>query len=136
MKYSAVPAAISYSRAAGHTTQGGQFLVCRFCGTHFHAGGGESCWGAKPGERLELFIYRYTKRLKRHVPGPTGIHLQPSDLSPGAASGFFYLLADALAPLDCPHCLKTGGLVERFEAGDACPKCHQGRIGNDGTCVY
>lgn len=79
---------------------------------------------------------RYTKRLKRHEPVPTGIHLHAADLPPGAASGFFHLLADALALLDCPHCLKTGALVERFEAGDACPKCHQGRIENHGTCVY
>lgn len=79
---------------------------------------------------------RYTKRLKRHVPVPTGIHLHAADLPPEAASGFFYLLTDALAQLECPHCLKAGALVERFEAGDACPECPQGRIKSDGTCVY
>ena len=33
---------------------GGQFLVCRECGTHYVLGGGESCWSARAGEHLQL----------------------------------------------------------------------------------
>lgn len=79
---------------------------------------------------------RYVKRLKRHVWEPTGIHLLVAAIPQEAAPGFFYFLAESLAHLECPHCLKPGALVEKLASGDACPKCRQGSIRHDGTCIY
>jgi hypothetical protein len=35
--------------------EGGQLLVCKACGMLYVLGGGQSRWGAKNGERLQLW---------------------------------------------------------------------------------
>ena len=100
---------------------GGQFLVCRDCGTHFLAGGGSSCWGPQPDERLQLFQYRYVKRLKRSVLEPTAVFRLPSD---------------PLEPLACPACHHRGRLTDILVAGESCPGCHAGVIEHRGGCIY
>ena len=101
---------------------GGQFLICRDCVTRFVIGGGSSCWGPVPGERLQLFQECYKKRpKKRNILVPTGIFLLPSD---------------PLEPLACPACHRVGSMTTKLMAGECCPKCRKAAIVSGGECEY
>lgn len=109
---------------------GGQHLVCQFCGDLFSLGGGESCWGAKPGELLQLFA------LVGEDDVPVGVTVEAKlrKTAPGEKwDGIAYLEVPELA---CPHCKHTNGLVQTLPSSLQCPKCKSGTVVGGGSCIY
>jgi uncharacterized protein YbaR (Trm112 family) len=111
---------------------GGQFLVCRECGTLYVLGGGDSCWRARTGEHLEL----------RFLPGEaegdvaTGprVMVRVRAVPDGQEwDGVSYL---DLPELACPRCNRPDALVQSLEEDLPCPACHRGTTVVLGTCIY
>src|SRR4051812_17366438 len=65
----------SFSSGWSHH-EGGQLLVCKTCGKHYVLGGGQSCWGAKDGERLQLLAGNEEEQV------PTGVSVAVSVTKP------------------------------------------------------
>src|ERR1041385_9085997 len=99
---------------------GGQFLICRSCGTPILAGRGTCCWGPKSGERLELFCY-------------LGEEWQPSGIfvtvPPDGRATEDSMLPDVVREgIACPHCHATSAVTDTLLAGQPCPKCKRGIV--------
>ena len=108
---------------------GGQFLICPACGEQYILGAGQSCWGAKDGETLQLLHGTENKDT------PTGVTVTVENIQPGEQEdwegGSFLRFAD----LRCTVCLE-GVLVQDLSEGSPCPLCRTGTVRAAGTCIY
>jgi hypothetical protein len=109
---------------------GGQFLICRTCGTQILAGGGASCWRPKAGEQLQLFCWLDDKLQ------PSGVFVSAPATVPISEDGVF-MFTDSLPDLTCPHCHATKTVTDHLQAGETCPKCKRGSVQKSpGVCTY
>jgi hypothetical protein len=107
---------------------GGQFLICRSCGTPILAGGGVSCWGPKAGERLQIFC-----GLRDNWQPSGRFVIAPANrISQDGVSMF----TDALQDIICPHCHAAKAVTDDLQAGEICPHCKRGTVQKLGTCIY
>ena len=119
----------SFSSGWSHH-EGGQLLVCKDCGKHYVLGNGQSCWGAKDGERLQLLIGNEEGQVPIgvsatvHVPKP-----DPTKKWDGVSLLHF-------EDMPCPSCGGENTLVQSLEEESPCPACKIGSVKKDGTCIY
>lgn len=119
----------SFSSGWSHHA-GGQFLICKACGTHYLLGNGQSCWGVKDGERLQLLMGCEDK----HVPtGLTAVVRRPKPEASTQRDGVSLLQFD---DIPCPNCGGNNVLVQSLEVESACPACGTGFVKMAGTCIY
>lgn len=111
---------------------GGQFLVCRECGTHYVLGGGESCWSARAGEHLQLQFLPCDAEgdVATGTQVTVRVRAVPDDEE---WDGVSYL---DFPELSCPRCNRADALVQSLEVNQPCPACHRGTIVVSGTCIY
>jgi len=114
----------------------GQLLLCIGCGTHFKASNPETMWGPDSSKPLNLLRERYVKKTKSWEWADTGVTLRSSETArSGSKDGLFYFLHEACAELQCPSC-KQHRIVETIDGEPKCPKCHDGAVQAEGTCIY
>ena len=111
----------------------GQFMVCSNCGFDYVLTGGDSCWGTKEGERLQLFAFDGENDVPTGcfttVRGKSSDELAKAQMTDGVSRL-------QLDPLQCPNCNKTDSMLQWFNDGDPCPSCDGGRIKQRGSCIY
>src|SRR6185437_737834 len=107
---------------------GGQFLICRSCGTYILASDGKSCWGAKNGERLRLFC----GSADGWQPLEIFITVPKVRLENGIS-----LFGNAVdGGIDCPQCGAKGAVTDTLQEGEPCPQCKCGLVEERGSCIY
>jgi len=108
---------------------GGQFIVCRCCGTKFILGGGNSCWGSQVDETLQVIRCDGSNQF-------LGIEVRvmnKSFMDPDDEALVPYLRFD---DIPCPDCKENNEIVQKFNPDDPCPRCPTGKINITGTCIY
>ncbi len=110
--------------------EGGQFLVCAACGTRYILGGGQSCWGAQNGERLQLF----TRAKEDDV--PTGITVVVSQLRGDSAEDWDGVSMLQFDDIPCPSCRGSNILTQSPEEDTPCPASGTGVLKKEGRCIY
>ncbi len=110
---------------------GGQLLVCKVCGKHYVLGGGQSCWGAKNGEQLQLFAAN-----EEGDRVPTGVIVVVSVPRPDPAEKWDGVSLLQFDDIPCPGCGGRNVLVQSLEEESPCPACGKGVVKKEGTCIY
>lgn len=110
----------------------GQHVVCSSCATHFTLGGGQSEWGTKKGERLQLLTFDGEHDV------PTGVFVTVLEKDSEIANlqeqdGVSRL---EFEPVSCPQCDRHDSLKQWFDENASCPKCRIGTIHRRGSCIY
>ena len=110
----------------------GQHVVCRNCATHFSLGGGESEWGTKQGERLQLLTFDGEHDL------PTGVFITVQEKDSQIA---LLQEQDGVSRLEfvsvaCPQCCAIDSIAQWFDENEKCPKCKEGTMQRCGSCIY
>lgn len=109
--------------------EGGLFLVCPSCARLYVLGRGESCWGPKDGERLQLLRHSVDD------PKPIGIQVNITLAEPDPAHGYGGVWRLDFDDIPCPDC-GTAPLVQSLERGRNCPACKSGTIEMSGPVIY
>ena len=120
---------VSFSSGWSHH-EGGQLLVCKACAEHYVLGGGQSCWGAKNGERLQLLSGNEEEQT------PTGFSVVVSVARPDPGKRWDGVALLVFDDLPCPNCQRVNVLVQELEEGSPCPSCGAGVVKAEGTCIY
>jgi ribosomal protein S27E/DNA-directed RNA polymerase subunit RPC12/RpoP len=119
----------SFSSGWSHH-EGGQLLVCTACSKHYVLGGGQSCWGAKNGECLQLL----TGNKEGQV--PTGVNVVVNVSKPDSAKKWDGVFLLQFEDIPCPGCGGRNVIVQSLEEESPCPACGRGVVKKDGTCIY
>jgi ribosomal protein S27E len=105
-------------------------LVCRACGKQYVLGAGQSCWGAKNGERLQLLTDNEEERV------PTGVSVVVSVPIPDRAKKWDGVSQLQFDDIPCPGCGGRNVLAQSLEEQSLCPACGTGMVKKEGTCIY
>jgi hypothetical protein len=128
-EYRCTKCRFSFSSGWSHH-EGGQLLVCKACGKRYVLGGGQSCWGAKNGECLQLLTGNEEEQV------PTGVSAVVSVPKPDPAKQWDGVSLLQFEDIPCPGCGGTNFLVQSLEEQSPCPACGTGVVKKDGTCIY
>ncbi|ADG69038.1 hypothetical protein Plim_3224 [Planctopirus limnophila DSM 3776] len=110
----------------------GQHVVCSNCAAHFILGEGQSEWGAKIGEQLQLL----TVDGEHDVPTGVFITVLERNSENAHLPEKYGVSRLAFDPVSCPHCESLGSLRQWFDENASCPKCYSGTIHRHGSCIY
>lgn len=119
----------SFSSGWSHH-EGGQLLICSSCAKHYVLGGGQSCWGAKDGERLQLLTDNEDDQV------PTGVSVAVSVREPDPAKEWDGVYSLQFEDIPCLGCGGNNVLVKALEEGSPCPACGSGLVKKEGKCIY
>jgi hypothetical protein len=109
---------------------GGQLLVCKACAKHYVLGGGQSCWGAKDGEWLQLLTGNDNDQ------DSTGVRVAVSVPKPDDMNKWDGVFLLEFEDIPCPSCGGKNALVQTLEEESPCPACRTGLVKKEGTCIY
>jgi hypothetical protein len=102
--------------------EGGQLLICKACGQDYVLGRGQSCWGTKEGERLQLMTRNEETRT------PTGINTVVKVVQPEPGNKSDGVSVLQLDKIPCPKCKCENSLVQTLEQQSPCPICKTGVV--------
>src|SRR5262249_42887789 len=108
---------------------GGQLLVCPACGERYILGAGQSCWGVKDGEQLQLLRGTENKDV------PSGIRVTVENVRPAPREDWDGVSFLRFEDVRCPACGESI-VVQDLSEGVPCPLCRTGTIRALGTCIY
>jgi len=108
---------------------GGQLLVCPVCGEHYILSAGQSCWGAKDGEQLQLM------RSTEYKDIATGVSVTVENVRPSEQEDWDGVSFLRFEDIRCAAC-EGSVLVQDLSEGVICPLCRTGTIRAQGTCIY
>ena len=108
---------------------GGQFLICCDCGSDFVLGGGASSFGAVENESLQLFHFEP----RSLIPNLTVV--VKSDVT-NVADDWDGLCQLKFDDFPCPNCNRSNSIAQSLDGITECPKCRDGHVVPDGSCIY